>query len=258
LLPRWHAELASLGLSPRLVVAGLDGVRYLRLSARASIGAKRNRAVLRAAAAAADAVSPARSAVAGYGRTPQRASTAVTGAPFGRCARITVTVAYAVPLVALPGIAAGRAEVGALGDQPAGDARGAGMLVVLGPANQSVVGRDLEEAGRAKAGIGTHLLTLWFGTHMLAIAFPVAQAIATGRLPGVVLSPVVVREYPSATLAAQGQPFVPRLAHRGCRVPGPKWTPSRLYCIRLPLLPATMQSKQRACRFKKKLNPQGV
>src|SRR5256885_2031166 len=28
-------------------------------------------------------------------------------------------------------------------------------------------------------GIGTHLLTLWFGTHMLAIAFPVAQAIAT-------------------------------------------------------------------------------
>lgn len=28
-------------------------------------------------------------------------------------------------------------------------------------------------------GVGTHLLTLWFGTHMLAIAFPVAQAIAT-------------------------------------------------------------------------------
>jgi dolichol-phosphate mannosyltransferase len=28
-------------------------------------------------------------------------------------------------------------------------------------------------------GVGTHLLTLWFGTHLLAIAFPVAQAIAT-------------------------------------------------------------------------------
>ena len=28
-------------------------------------------------------------------------------------------------------------------------------------------------------GVGTHLLTLWFGTHMLAIAFPLAQAIAT-------------------------------------------------------------------------------
>jgi len=28
-------------------------------------------------------------------------------------------------------------------------------------------------------GVGTHLLTLWFGTHILAIAFPVAQAIAT-------------------------------------------------------------------------------
>ena len=28
-------------------------------------------------------------------------------------------------------------------------------------------------------GVGTHLLTLWFGTHMLSIAFPVAQAIAT-------------------------------------------------------------------------------
>lgn len=28
-------------------------------------------------------------------------------------------------------------------------------------------------------GVGTHLLTLWFCTHMLAIAFPVAQAIAT-------------------------------------------------------------------------------
>lgn len=28
-------------------------------------------------------------------------------------------------------------------------------------------------------GVGTHLLTLWFGTHMLAIAFPLAQAVAT-------------------------------------------------------------------------------
>jgi dolichol-phosphate mannosyltransferase len=28
-------------------------------------------------------------------------------------------------------------------------------------------------------GVGTHLLTLWFGTHMLSIAFPVAQAVAT-------------------------------------------------------------------------------
>ena len=28
-------------------------------------------------------------------------------------------------------------------------------------------------------GVGTHLLTLWFGTHLLAIAFPVAQAAAT-------------------------------------------------------------------------------
>ena len=28
-------------------------------------------------------------------------------------------------------------------------------------------------------GVGTHLLTLWFGTHILSIAFPVAQAIAT-------------------------------------------------------------------------------
>ena len=28
-------------------------------------------------------------------------------------------------------------------------------------------------------GVGTHLLTLWFGTHILAIAFPVAQVIAT-------------------------------------------------------------------------------
>lgn len=28
-------------------------------------------------------------------------------------------------------------------------------------------------------GVGTHLLTLWFGTHTLAIAFPVAQAVAT-------------------------------------------------------------------------------
>lgn len=64
-----------------------------------------------AVSAEADAVSAARAAIAGYGRTPARASTAVGGAPFGRCARITVTVAYAVPLVALPGIAAGRAEV---------------------------------------------------------------------------------------------------------------------------------------------------
>jgi dolichol-phosphate mannosyltransferase len=28
-------------------------------------------------------------------------------------------------------------------------------------------------------GVGTHLLTLWFGTHMLSIAFPIAQAVAT-------------------------------------------------------------------------------
>ena len=28
-------------------------------------------------------------------------------------------------------------------------------------------------------GVGTHLLTLWFGTHLLSIAFPVAQAVAT-------------------------------------------------------------------------------
>jgi len=28
-------------------------------------------------------------------------------------------------------------------------------------------------------GVGTHLLALWFGTHMLSIAFPIAQAIAT-------------------------------------------------------------------------------
>src|SRR4029077_12288524 len=28
-------------------------------------------------------------------------------------------------------------------------------------------------------GVGTHLLTLWFGTHMLSVAFPVAQAAAT-------------------------------------------------------------------------------
>ena len=28
-------------------------------------------------------------------------------------------------------------------------------------------------------GVGTHLLTLWFGTHLLAIAFPMAQAAAT-------------------------------------------------------------------------------
>ena len=28
-------------------------------------------------------------------------------------------------------------------------------------------------------GVGTHLLTLWFGTHLLALAFPIAQAIAT-------------------------------------------------------------------------------
>jgi dolichol-phosphate mannosyltransferase len=28
-------------------------------------------------------------------------------------------------------------------------------------------------------GVGTHLLALWFGTHMLLIAFPIAQAIAT-------------------------------------------------------------------------------
>jgi dolichol-phosphate mannosyltransferase len=28
-------------------------------------------------------------------------------------------------------------------------------------------------------GVGTHLLTLWFGMHMLAIAFPIAQAVAT-------------------------------------------------------------------------------
>jgi dolichol-phosphate mannosyltransferase len=28
-------------------------------------------------------------------------------------------------------------------------------------------------------GVGTHLLTLWFGTHTLSIAFPVAQAVAT-------------------------------------------------------------------------------
>jgi dolichol-phosphate mannosyltransferase len=28
-------------------------------------------------------------------------------------------------------------------------------------------------------GIGTHLLTLWFGTHVLLIAFPIAQAVAT-------------------------------------------------------------------------------
>src|SRR5205807_1959449 len=28
-------------------------------------------------------------------------------------------------------------------------------------------------------GVGTHLLTLWFGTHILAITFPIAQAVAT-------------------------------------------------------------------------------
>src|SRR5437763_465511 len=28
-------------------------------------------------------------------------------------------------------------------------------------------------------GVGTHLLALWFGTHMLSIAFPIAQAVAT-------------------------------------------------------------------------------
>ena len=57
------------------------------------------------------AVAAARVAIAGYGRTPTRATTSVAGAPFGRCARVTVTVGYAVPLVALPGIAAGRAEI---------------------------------------------------------------------------------------------------------------------------------------------------
>ena len=53
----------------------------------------------------------AAAALAGYGRDPARATTSVTGAAFGRCARITVTVAYRVPLVALPGISAGRAEI---------------------------------------------------------------------------------------------------------------------------------------------------
>src|SRR5258706_6212607 len=28
-------------------------------------------------------------------------------------------------------------------------------------------------------GVGTHLLTLWLGTHMLLISFPIAQAVAT-------------------------------------------------------------------------------
>ncbi|HET9690847.1 MAG TPA: hypothetical protein VFP61_06820 [Acidimicrobiales bacterium] len=64
-----------------------------------------------AAVATAEAVAAARAAIAGYGRAPGRSSTSVTGGGFGRCERITVTVAYAVPLVALPGIQAGRGEV---------------------------------------------------------------------------------------------------------------------------------------------------
>lgn len=53
------------------------------------------------------------------------------------------------------------------------------MLVLQKLVGPAVPVRFLLFSSIGALGIGTHLLTLWFGTHMLAIAFPVAQAIAT-------------------------------------------------------------------------------
>ena len=53
------------------------------------------------------------------------------------------------------------------------------MLVLQKLVGPAVPVRFLLFSSIGALGIGTHLLTLWFGTHMLAIAFPVAQAIAS-------------------------------------------------------------------------------
>jgi len=53
------------------------------------------------------------------------------------------------------------------------------MLVLQKLVGPAVPVRFLLFSSIGALGIGTHLLTLWFGTHMLAIAFPVGQAIAT-------------------------------------------------------------------------------
>lgn len=65
-----------------------------------------------ASAAAAGARQAAADTLAGYGRDPGRSTVSVGGAPFGRCVRVTVTIAYRAPLVLLPGLGGrGSAEV---------------------------------------------------------------------------------------------------------------------------------------------------
>ncbi|MGI8492011.1 MAG: hypothetical protein ACR2KC_02995 [Acidimicrobiales bacterium] len=48
------------------------------------------------------ATQAAEAAIAGYGRDPSRAQVAVTSGAFARCARITITVRYPLPLVVVP------------------------------------------------------------------------------------------------------------------------------------------------------------
>lgn len=42
------------------------------------------------------------STLQGYSRDPGRGSVVISGAPFGRCVRVTITVSYRAPLVQLP------------------------------------------------------------------------------------------------------------------------------------------------------------
>ncbi|MGH9122822.1 MAG: hypothetical protein ACRDYC_12915 [Acidimicrobiales bacterium] len=64
-----------------------------------------------AVSAQSEAVQAASDSLAGYGRAASRATVAISGRAFGRCARISVEVSYPAPVVQLPFIGSvGQAE----------------------------------------------------------------------------------------------------------------------------------------------------
>ncbi|MEO7443410.1 MAG: hypothetical protein ABIW46_07755 [Acidimicrobiales bacterium] len=87
-----------------LLVANAWGVVDAKLAA-ASAAREAARGYVESASpsdADAAATAAARDAIEGHGRDWGRAELTLAGAPFARCARVTATVAYRVPLVVVP------------------------------------------------------------------------------------------------------------------------------------------------------------